>query len=163
VYALPPDRRTELWVELWPWGAEFYKPGDRIRELTKAGALIAAAIDSLRGVAPSAAQHDFKGAACRDHLAEHGVVGADAGDREPGKPNPWVDPIDYSRAGDRKPPAYSDDYRRGFLDGAQAERRDRASQDWLTSAAPADTAPGAHVHCDCIAGLLPAAPGSGEQ
>lgn len=33
----------------WPWDAEWWKPtpDDRIRELVKAGALIAAAIDSL--------------------------------------------------------------------------------------------------------------------
>jgi hypothetical protein len=33
----------------WPWGAESWKPtpGDRVRELEKAGALIAAAIDAL--------------------------------------------------------------------------------------------------------------------
>lgn len=32
---------------LWPWDAEYWKPGDRRRELVKAGALIAAAIDSM--------------------------------------------------------------------------------------------------------------------
>lgn len=34
----------------WPWDNEWWKPtpDDRIRELVKAGALIAAAIDSLR-------------------------------------------------------------------------------------------------------------------
>jgi len=33
----------------WPWSAEWWKPtpGDRVRELVKAGALIAAAIDAL--------------------------------------------------------------------------------------------------------------------
>ena len=32
----------------WPWAAEYWKPtGDPVRDLTKAGALIAAAIDSL--------------------------------------------------------------------------------------------------------------------
>lgn len=32
----------------WPWSNDFWKPsGDPIRDLTKAGALIAAAIDSL--------------------------------------------------------------------------------------------------------------------
>lgn len=31
----------------WPWGSEYWKPGpDRIRDLEKAGALIAAAIDA---------------------------------------------------------------------------------------------------------------------
>ena len=33
----------------WPWGYEWWKPsGDRIRDLTKAGALIAAEIDRLQ-------------------------------------------------------------------------------------------------------------------
>lgn len=34
----------------WPWGEQYWKPTplDRIRELTKAGALIAAAIDRLQ-------------------------------------------------------------------------------------------------------------------
>lgn len=32
----------------WPWGGQYYKPtGDPVRDLVKAGALIAAAIDSL--------------------------------------------------------------------------------------------------------------------
>lgn len=32
----------------WPWSSHFWKPtGDPIRDLTKAGALIAAALDSL--------------------------------------------------------------------------------------------------------------------
>lgn len=32
----------------WPWAPEYWKPtGDPVRDLTKAGALIAAAIDSL--------------------------------------------------------------------------------------------------------------------
>lgn len=35
----------------WPWHADHYKPtGDRIRDLTKAGALIAAEIDRLQRV-----------------------------------------------------------------------------------------------------------------
>lgn len=57
VYALPTkDRKqdyqygTNLQYELWPWEWEYFHPSpdDRIKELTKAGALIAAAIDSLR-------------------------------------------------------------------------------------------------------------------
>lgn len=32
----------------WPWGLEWYKPGDVKRNLVKAGALIAAAIDRLQ-------------------------------------------------------------------------------------------------------------------
>jgi len=32
---------------LWPWGARFWKPKDHLRNLVRAGALIAAAIDRL--------------------------------------------------------------------------------------------------------------------
>lgn len=40
---------------LWPWGAAFWRPtpDDRVRELVKAGALIAAAIDSLLPATPA--------------------------------------------------------------------------------------------------------------
>jgi hypothetical protein len=53
-YAWPPDitvygvRRDQA----WPFGSCDWKPGDRIRELTKAGALIAAEIDRLQRAAP---------------------------------------------------------------------------------------------------------------
>lgn len=42
---LTPERAGVI----WPWHWRFYKPsqGDRVRELTKAGALIAAEIDRL--------------------------------------------------------------------------------------------------------------------
>jgi hypothetical protein len=42
---------VELGVGLWPWDRRWWKPtpDDRIRELVKAGALIAAAIDALEG------------------------------------------------------------------------------------------------------------------
>ena len=33
---------------LWPWNKEFYKPKDHLRNLVRAGALIAAAIDQLQ-------------------------------------------------------------------------------------------------------------------
>lgn len=33
---------------IWPWSPKWWKPGDRIRELAKAGALIAAEIDRLQ-------------------------------------------------------------------------------------------------------------------
>ena len=50
-YALP-DRRRGNWIrwDFWPWEERYWKPtpGDRVRELTKAGALIAAEIDRLR-------------------------------------------------------------------------------------------------------------------
>lgn len=46
--------RPEPMEGMWPWAAHFWKPGlndtnaSRIRELTKAGALIAAEIDRLQ-------------------------------------------------------------------------------------------------------------------
>ena len=48
-YALP-DRIPDTIPLVWPWAEEWFKPtpGDRIRELTKAGALIAAEIDRLQ-------------------------------------------------------------------------------------------------------------------
>lgn len=54
IYALPWNVRTVLGAEkFWPWDKSFYKPANggqvdgRIRELVKAGALIAAEIDRL--------------------------------------------------------------------------------------------------------------------
>lgn len=47
-YAVPSE--VEGWREsLWPWDSQYWKPTphDRVRELVKAGALIAAAIDSI--------------------------------------------------------------------------------------------------------------------
>lgn len=49
-YALPRCReRTDLQASAWPWAREWWKPtpDDRVRELVKAGALIAAEIDRL--------------------------------------------------------------------------------------------------------------------
>jgi hypothetical protein len=50
-YALPKDYRkdTELPEHYWPWDWKWWKPSpkDRIKELVKAGALIAAEIDRL--------------------------------------------------------------------------------------------------------------------
>jgi hypothetical protein len=59
-YAWPPYRRKLLFPTvptLWPWRSVDWKPSpdDRIRELVKAGALIAAEIDRLQ------AQNDVKG------------------------------------------------------------------------------------------------------
>ena len=48
LYAIPfPARKGH--VNLWPWGEGYWKPtsDDRVRELVKAGALIAAEIDRL--------------------------------------------------------------------------------------------------------------------
>jgi len=66
VYALPPEWRKvvrhvngvsiefDLRRLLWPWRGDFKQtPQDRIRELTKAGALVAAEIDRLLRAASS--------------------------------------------------------------------------------------------------------------
>jgi len=43
-----PSTVLESGAVMWPWAPEFWKPtGDTVRDLVKAGALIAAAIDSL--------------------------------------------------------------------------------------------------------------------
>jgi hypothetical protein len=53
LYATPPDRRRRIDGVLdrrqWPWNWASFKPrvNDRVRELTKAGALVAAEIDRL--------------------------------------------------------------------------------------------------------------------
>jgi hypothetical protein len=46
-YALP--RYSRKWFNIWPWHPQWWKPtpNDRVRELSKAGALIAAEIDRL--------------------------------------------------------------------------------------------------------------------
>lgn len=64
-YATPDyGRITRRGVpEDWPWDAKDWKPGDRIRELEKAGALIAAEIDRLLrepGMTRSQGQEDAK-------------------------------------------------------------------------------------------------------
>lgn len=48
-YALPPEHRKNTRYRLWPWHRDWWKPNqnNRIRELEKAGALIAAEIDRL--------------------------------------------------------------------------------------------------------------------
>jgi hypothetical protein len=43
-YALPYSDETR--VAYWPWGVSAFKPKDRLRDLVRAGALIAAAIDA---------------------------------------------------------------------------------------------------------------------
>lgn len=48
-YALPPTLREEPLPMLWPWSGMVWRPSPaRIRELAKAGALIAAEIDRVR-------------------------------------------------------------------------------------------------------------------
>lgn len=52
-YALPKEARSKLpLVVYWPWEMEWWKPSpdNRVKELTKAGALIAAEIDRLQRV-----------------------------------------------------------------------------------------------------------------
>ncbi|MHC0506361.1 hypothetical protein [Achromobacter aegrifaciens] len=47
-YALPQgDYEIPDPPEFWPWDASWWKPGDRRRELTKAGALVLAEIERL--------------------------------------------------------------------------------------------------------------------
>jgi hypothetical protein len=62
-YALPPEHRPARSVRAdssrgdrysrvpvgWPWHPDAWKPGDRLAELVKAGALIAAELDRLTG------------------------------------------------------------------------------------------------------------------
>lgn len=54
LYALPEIRRTYEYDvnNLWPWDKKWWKPtpDDRIKELAKAGALIAAEIDRLQRI-----------------------------------------------------------------------------------------------------------------
>ena len=52
-YALPEDWRDPVWIpDQWPWEHKWWKPtpNDRVRELAKAGALIAAEIDRLNNL-----------------------------------------------------------------------------------------------------------------
>lgn len=46
-YALHARGREQTAYDWWPWDDEWFKPGDRVRDLEKAGALIAAEIDRL--------------------------------------------------------------------------------------------------------------------
>ena len=48
-YAMPARHRSRWLLSFWPWAVRYWKPtpDDRIRELVKAGALIAAEIDRL--------------------------------------------------------------------------------------------------------------------
>lgn len=49
-YALPKSERAPFLIRFWPWNNLWWKPTpkDRIRELEKAGALIAAEIDRIQ-------------------------------------------------------------------------------------------------------------------
>jgi hypothetical protein len=55
-YAMKPHWDTHAFLRYWPWEPDEWKPGDRIRELIKAGALIAAEIDRLHRVEIAQAQ-----------------------------------------------------------------------------------------------------------
>ena len=57
-YAVPPGYKLRERTPpfLWPWEESWWKPGDRVRELTKAGALIAAEIDRLATTQPEDAE-----------------------------------------------------------------------------------------------------------
>lgn len=44
-------------LAIWPWGEEWWKPADRVRNLVKAGALIAAEIDRLQRATSQSAVH----------------------------------------------------------------------------------------------------------
>lgn len=57
-YADAVAHRGAAWMADWPWALEFWKPtGDDVRDLTKAGALIAAAIDSILAARTSSEAH----------------------------------------------------------------------------------------------------------
>jgi hypothetical protein len=50
IAALEPSGPSYAAWDWWPWSSEAWKPtGDVVRDLTKAGALIAAAIDAAEG------------------------------------------------------------------------------------------------------------------
>lgn len=50
------DTSDKKAADLWPWGKETFKPKDAVRDLARAGALIAAAIDVI--LAKSNMSHD---------------------------------------------------------------------------------------------------------
>lgn len=52
-YAADPILKTGAPLCSWPWGIESWKPKDQIRDLVRAGALIAAEIDRLQRATPS--------------------------------------------------------------------------------------------------------------
>lgn len=47
-YAFVPLQRIMLFSGFWPWDITWFKPTTRIRDLVRAGALIAAEIDRLK-------------------------------------------------------------------------------------------------------------------
>lgn len=50
IYAMPKRARKSI-LSKWPWGRKWYKPSDdRVKELVKAGALIAAEIDRIQRI-----------------------------------------------------------------------------------------------------------------
>lgn len=51
-YAVDPILKGADAPESWPWSEEYWKPKDQIRDLVRAGALIAAEIDRLQANLP---------------------------------------------------------------------------------------------------------------
>lgn len=65
-YALPPAdddklgseaQRDELIKVIWPWDVKWWKPTDRVKDLAKAGALIAAEIDRIQRLTEPKVEH----------------------------------------------------------------------------------------------------------
>lgn len=54
---LTDDQHDEAWP-WWPWSTEAWKPKDALRDLVRAGALIAAAIDSMLASEPALVAED---------------------------------------------------------------------------------------------------------
>lgn len=57
-YAVDAITHTPRPPREWPWDSRWWKPSDPIRDLVKAGALIAAEIDRLRRVHADAAANE---------------------------------------------------------------------------------------------------------
>ena len=73
-YATPARCRAGISVPpLWPWRREEWKPepDDRVRELVKAGALIAAEIDRLLAVVPNGAGPTSPLCDCLNPMCSH--------------------------------------------------------------------------------------------
>ena len=59
----------------WPWADHYWKPtGDPVRDLTKAGALIAAAIDSLAGPVHNHGPAEGRGLDCGERRMPNGLL-----------------------------------------------------------------------------------------
>lgn len=70
---VPVDTDTEM--RLWPWADQYWKPtGDPVRDLVKAGALIAAAIDSLAGPVHNHGPAEGRGLDCGERRLPNGLL-----------------------------------------------------------------------------------------